>query len=59
MKIFLAIIFFIIIFMIFEHFGPAWFLGMKTMQTLFSLTIAAVFVAVGFGLADTFLPDKE
>lgn len=58
MKVLLIVLSFIVFYLVSQYFVEPFFLGNDTIKVLFSLTIAALFVAVGFGMADTFMPDS-
>lgn len=57
MKVLLIVLSFIVFYLVSQYLVDPFFAGNNTIKVLFSLTIAAVFVGVGFGMADTFMPD--
>ena len=50
---------FLVIFLIFQYVASPWFFQETSIRAIFSITMAAIFVATGFGIADTFIADKE
>lgn len=59
MKVFLMVVSFLVIFLIFQYVASPWFFQETSIRAIFSLTMAAIFVAAGFGIADTFIADQE
>lgn len=57
MKVLMIVLSFIVFFIASQYTFDAAFQGHPTIKTLFSLTLAAIFVLVGFGAVDTFVED--
>lgn len=57
MKVLLIVLAFIVFYLISQYLVDPFFAGHNAIKVLFSLSIAAVFVGVGFGMADTLMED--
>jgi len=59
MKVLLIVLAFTVFYLTSQYLVDPLFAGNNAIKVLFSLTISLVFVAVGFGMADTFMADAE
>lgn len=58
MKFFLVLLSFLAVFFIFQYVAVEWFPNLAGVRTIFSLTMAAIFTATGFGIADMLKADE-
>lgn len=59
MKVLLIVLAFAVFYLTSQYLVDPFFAGHNAIKVLFSLTISLIFVAVGFGMADTFMADAE